>query len=436
MRIVIMKKQILRVAIMILSVCSLSGMIKPPPSQMNYKNIVLGMLNNLINQNPLSVSAYSAPELQELIKSVDALQKDPAEIKSLSRQMMLDVDIVPVYLADIKQQAQDEIQKKLAAVPAPKPKPGFLQPLVKPAPAKPAPAPVKPAEPVQIKNPVLLRPSGPTPQVELRTSFLIDQSKVPQLLLGAQKLDQNHTLIQIKTVDQTQPPLTRFKSETCPVLALRNAALLLRFGARGNYDELKKIDNVESAQEFMMSGKVGSCVEKLNLLTTEEIDKLLYFAVEPALLNYMNTLDSVIELGQSGEFLAPEIAAKNKKMLAAIQEGMRKPHFVYSLILGDSEYHTPGIQYMSGSRMHYIAFTIIKAGDKVQYIVADTLGNNNHLQGVDRAQLIYLINVIEHGFSQKKFDEYITFLTKAAQEKQKKEKEYEEELKKAEFKDK
>ena len=262
---------------------------------------------------------------------------------------------------------------------------------------------------------------------------------MPQLILGAQKLDQNHTLIQIKTVDQTQPPLhRRFKSETCPVLALRNAALLLRFGARGNYDELKKIDNVESAQEFMMSGKVGSCVEKLNLLTTEEIDQLLYFAVEPALLNYINTLDSVTELGQSGEFFAPEIAEKNKKILTAIQEGMSKPHFVYSLILGDAEFYYPGIEFMgepgSRRRMHYIAFTIIKAGEKVQYIVADTLGNNNHLQGVDRNQFIYLINVIEHGFSQQKFDEYITFLTKAAQEKRKKEKEYEEALKKQEFK--
>ena len=167
-----MKKQILRVTIIVLSVSSLSGMMKLPPAQMNYKNIVLGMLNNLINQSPLLVSAYSAPELQELIKSVDALQRDPAEIKSLARQMMLEEDIVPVYLADIKQQAQDEMQKKLVAV---------LKPQVKPAPAKPAekpaPAPVKPAEPVQIKNPVLLRPSGPTPQVELRTSFLLIRAK-------------------------------------------------------------------------------------------------------------------------------------------------------------------------------------------------------------------------------------------------------------------
>ena len=97
-----MKKQILRVTIIVLSVSSLSGMMKLPPAQMNYKNIVSGMLLNLINPKPLLVSAYSAPELQELIKSVDALQRDPAEIKSLAIQMMLEEDIVPVLSGGYK----------------------------------------------------------------------------------------------------------------------------------------------------------------------------------------------------------------------------------------------------------------------------------------------------------------------------------------------
>lgn len=78
---------------------------------MNYKNILLGMLNNLINGTRLTVSAYSAAELQELIKAIEAAERNPAEIQSLSRQMMIEQDILLVYLNDIKQQALAAIKQ-------------------------------------------------------------------------------------------------------------------------------------------------------------------------------------------------------------------------------------------------------------------------------------------------------------------------------------
>ena len=271
------------------------------------------------------------------------------------------------------------------------------------------PTPKKPTESIPLNLPQRVAPGArPLPARPTQISHLIPLDYPG--ILNRLDLGHNRMLLQLKTVDQSKSPLIEFGGSTCPTLSLYNAAAILRYSVTGDIRNLQQINDVNAARYFLSS--VGSCVQEISNLRPEELRQLFIKADIPASFqNNIKVIDSVLNFG-------PVEWIEFKNILRDIQRGLQQSQFSYVIILGDSDFNEFGIRPISKgvhSGMHFFTFAILKSVHQIQYIVTDTLGNNNHLQGINKEQLLYLIDTLEHGFFHKRYALYEKVLQGAPQ---------------------
>ena len=121
----------------------------------------------------------------------------------------------------------------------------------------------------------------------------------------------------------------------------------------------------------------------------------------------------MLDLGQAG------IEGKENrfsKMVTQVQEGIKKDTFLYSFVLGNAEFVSP--QLMNVNDLRFISFSILKKGSTIQYIVIDSFANQNHLSGIFKEQLRYLIFLFENGFSLGRYQNYLQKIKEAESQKE------------------
>lgn len=236
---------------------------------------------------------------------------------------------------------------------------------------------------------------------------------IPQeYILNRIDLTPDRSLIQIRTVNQSKKPLSNFGGSTCPILALYNAIHLLQYGQNFNPQELGAIVNEREAVQFINT--VGSCFKDWNNLTSDQVEGILDRVGIPHLKNNLVTLNSVLEMGRPEEFIGQENAQRMHNIMNTIQQGLLQDTFAFAFILGNSEMIDS--QVTPGTIMHYSVFAIIKKNNHVYYIVADTLNNQNHLEGIYLKQLYYLINTLRRGYWESRYKPYLKDLKAAAEQ--------------------
>src|SRR5690606_12775288 len=86
---------------------------------------------------------------------------------------------------------------------------------------------------------------------------------------------------------------------------------------------------------------------------------------------------------------------KIENLKQKIQSGLKQQYFFQALIIGSGD----TAQFIQGGVGHYFTFVIIKANNRTEYIIVDTLPTNYYLSSVsyEYKKIRYLIDMLEKG---------------------------------------
>lgn len=382
---------------LVLIITNAIGAMQPPQAPMPANRFFLrDLMEAYQNKRPLDLekkSQATITDIQNWIeyagKSEKARAEFAREFNSTSEEIGLVLDILD---AEIKNRgnilgssaAQVQIQPAAAkqpvmAKPAPRPLP--VPPTGK-APAKSGGRlPIKPgARPLPV--PRFKPPQGIVPMRKPAAQSL--NAYFIQLLENAKVVkNREGNFVQVKTVDQFNLGQD-IGPATCPVQALRNVIILLRFVNTGLTSVLDLLQDPNDARVFL--DEVGKCGVGTQWLTAEEIGRILnkMEGVSPAIRNDISALDTVQEIN-----LYPE-------KLKALNEKFKQPNASHGFIIG-----TMDVGQYTNERGHYFALVIKKSGPEYLYLIADTAPANDHLNpnNYDYKRIKFLTDLVTKGKS-------------------------------------
>lgn len=322
------------------------------------------------DKNPLDLAQKSQATITDIKNWIAYARNDQKSLAEFAREFSSSPEEIEFVLDILDAEIQNNVQAHLAQTPVSVTKPVQLKPITKPAPAKPV--VLKPTA-----KPVAASTSAITPTST--TSFLVEaliKSNVIKNRVG--------NFIQVKTVDQFRLG-HGISPATCPIQALRNVIILLRFANTGLQTILSLLQDTSDARAFL--DKVEQCNMGTQWLTAEELGRILNKMGDSLDLvrNQISAVDTVQEFS-----LYPD-------KLKALQDQFKQQKAVHGFIIG-----TMDVGQFTGKRGHYFALVLYKSGSEYLYLIADTAPAQNHLDpdSYDFKRIKYITDMITQGKSE------------------------------------
>ena len=295
--------------------------------------------------------AYARNHENERIELARELQGTPGEVENALDILQFEIE-----------QVQGSPAANAPAPPAPIRRPVVLKPIAKPAAAK----------------PVILKPTAQPAKPASKNALLLNALNGKNVI---QKQEAN--VIQLKTVDQFKLG-SDVSPATCPVQALRNTLILLRFVSTGLPSILDDLESAQDARKFLE--KVEKCGVGIQWLTAEELKRIINKAGDEfgPFANSITALDTPQEL-----MLYPD-------QLKELQNKFKQQNAAQGFIIG-----TMDMGQFTGERGHYFSFVTSKNGPDYLYLIADTAPGSNHLDqnSYNYKRVAYMADIITKGRS-------------------------------------
>ena len=201
-------------------------------------------------------------------------------------------------------------------------------------------------------------------------------------------------LVQLRTVNQ----VLLFKEGGCPGLSVRNAQLVQNYAISGNQVFLQKLYDLEGAQRFaqkhgcpqifyLEKNELEKWIKEKQLVGLQKdkisvIDNVVYFDPQRLDVNIRQVFNDAIKEAET--------------VLRKIQDGLKQPEFMYSLIVGNGDIRALDPR----AAEHWININIIKANNKIELAIVDTI-TNYHLEfrSYEMARLKFMIDMFLEGRS-------------------------------------
>lgn len=204
-------------------------------------------------------------------------------------------------------------------------------------------------------------------------------------------------LMQLACFDQHESPKV---ASNCGSNSIYTSVYMLLYAKTGNKKYLSYINNLKEAEDFLdtygCTGRGGrlTSAEQLNIKIDtvisdfKEINKGDIQVIENIFMLDKNARD--IFGGSHKEITAIDA------LMSKVKNGLTQENFCQAIIVGDAEQAQ-----MALGTGHYFAFIIIKANNKTQYVVLDTVPENYYLyyDSYDYQKVLYLIGMLSQGKS-------------------------------------
>lgn len=333
------------------------------------------------DKKPLDLATKSQSTINDIKNWIAYARNNEKSRAEFAREFNSTPEDIEFVLDILDAEIQNNVQVPVTQMPAAATKVVQLKPVTKPAPAK-------PMVPKPTTNPV----AAPTPALNPASTTA---SLVEKLTKSNVIKNREGNFIQVKTLDQFRLGHD-MSPATCPVQALRNVVILLRFANTSLQAILSLLQDTSDARAFL--DKVGQCNMGTQWLTTEELGRILNKMGDTtdAVRHQISAMDTLQELS-----LYPD-------KLKALQDQFKQPNAVHGFIVG-----TMDVGQFTGQRGHYFAVVLSKSGPEYLYLVADTAPAQNHLDpsSYNFKRIKYLTDMITQGKSEINIDDELHKVT-------------------------
>lgn len=224
------------------------------------------------------------------------------------------------------------------------------------------------------------------PSLQLLSPQILDNKTVVK---DYKTVESDVTLIHLNAINQFLPQIVeKYSFGTCPVQAVRNAAILL--GVIFGRSSLQLLTNLQNSLET-----IKKSVEECGIFEwaeTEEVQKIIDKQIVNVRAQDITVLENVNPLyDKAMRDVILEIFPQRKKIfekLAQLQkEFQQKPEFYHAFILGTTLGRT--------ADMHWFAVLVLKKNNQIQVLIADTSPERPHLDDdVNQERIMKLLNYL------------------------------------------
>lgn len=225
------------------------------------------------------------------------------------------------------------------------------------------------------------------PSLQLLSSQILDNKTIVK---SYKTVEPGVTLIHLNAINQFLPQIVeKYSFGTCPVQAVRNAAILL--GVIFGRSSLQLLTDLQNSLEV-----IKKSVEECGIFEwaeTEEVQNIIDKQIVNLRAQDITVLENVNLLyDKAMRDIVLEVFPQRKKIFekfAQLQkEFQQKPEFYHAFILGTTLGRT--------ADMHWFAVLVLKKNNQIQVLIADTSPERPHLdEDVNQERIVKLLNYLQ-----------------------------------------